>query len=39
MKQPVPRVEKIRLLEMDHGKVAENYNRYATEYRKFFDIR
>jgi iron(III) transport system substrate-binding protein len=39
VKQPVPRVEKIKLLEMDHGKVAESYNRYATEYRKFFDIR
>jgi iron(III) transport system substrate-binding protein len=39
VKQPVPRVAKVRLLAMDHGKVAENYNRYASEYRKFFGIR
>ncbi|HWP59266.1 MAG TPA: extracellular solute-binding protein [Candidatus Acidoferrales bacterium] len=39
LSQPVPRVAKVKLMEVDHDRLAKNYNRYAQEFREIFSIR
>ena len=39
LSQPVARVAKVKLMEVDHDKLAKNYNRYAREFREIFSIR
>ena len=36
---PLPGVAEIKLMEMDHDKVAKNYSRYAGEFRKISGVR
>jgi iron(III) transport system substrate-binding protein len=37
--QPVARVAKVKLMEVDHDKLAKSYNRYTQEFREIFSIR
>ena len=37
--QPVPRVSKIKLLELDYEPLTKQYSRYTKEYRDFFGVR
>jgi len=36
---PVARAAKVKLMEMNHDKLAKNYNRYVQEFREIFSIR
>jgi len=39
LSQPVARVAKIKLMEMDSDQRAKNYNRYTQEFREIFSLR